>query len=371
MSSISRMRERAGPVRPRWRALVSGASAATLTAVAALSLPGAASATGADRPDTGSLTIVQEVVPLGKEGEEAVPGSPRGGLDVRLTLTGPGGAGAADQDGDADSDSDREGYEHGDTVTIDASVPVGHEGHEGCVVTTARLTEANGEKVDEPLPVDVTLTGRGDTYTVTHSVVCDGTEPRTAGESEKPGASGTSEPPESPVRPESSGSLGAPEAPEPSEPPRSPVSSGPPEPSGPEPSDPAPAPQSNAAPQPDPQPEHAPRSDPRGSVDPLDESSASSGPSPRPSPSFGPMSRVGPGDRTDGSDLGQGDLDLLSGGHTGDSGQDGEHPRRPLALTGPSVGFAASGALLLTGLGLAAVLIARERRQARALRVGA
>jgi hypothetical protein len=83
---------------------------------------------------------------------------------------------------------------------------------------------------------------------------------------------------------------------------------------------------------------------------PLPLPSPSSGPGGEPSAAAASGPTVEPGDRPGGPDFG----DLEDPG-----------PQGPLALTGTSMGFAISGALLLTGLGLGIRLIARERRYAR------
>ncbi|WP_121182059.1 hypothetical protein [Nocardiopsis sp. Huas11] len=602
MSSISRMRDLARSMRSRWRALVSGAAAMALAGTAAVTVPGAASATPVDRPDTGSLTVVLATVPQGNEGEDVtgaspagegrafdaesttaeiggLPGSrtttgdgtgsvrfglayPRGidtapitvrgaelsedglvtqdganavcadpavgekrlpvantdpasdskaggagftvevpagaavtctvyqrqeaadvrvdllwvvdgeelapesrpeGFDARLTLTGPGGTGAVIQDWGVA----REGYGVGDTVTVDVSALVGHDGYDGddeCVLTAARLTGAGGETVAESLPADVTLPEPRSAYTVVNEVVCgdaasEASDVPESGATEElleapepPDDSGSSESPEgyapdeSPESAETSESSEPSETPEPYGPanpsdspepytPDASLPSSSPEPSGapgtdvteepqesPEPPEPSESPESNATDEssespevPEPsepsEPSESPESpgpsessesnapnaspdapepsDPTSSVESIDELPPSSpeppspsGPAPEPlpssepSPASGPMPPLGPGDGPDAPDRGQGGLgappDLGTGGHpghsghTGDSGRGGDRSERPLALTGPSIGFAVSGALFLTGLGLAVLLVARERRQSRA-----
>ncbi len=423
MSSISPLRDRTRSLRYGCRALVSGTATVTLTAVAAISLPGAVSATGSERPDTGSLTVVQRVVPRSNEGEDVTGSVPTGEgrrFDADTTVSGVEGI-----PGSRTTTGDGTGSVHFVLVhprgTAAAPITVTGAPRSGYGPVTqggANAVCADLSTAGESLPVtnDDSVPGRpGFTVEVPAgaSVTCTVYRRQEAADvrvgelaeqseqtAEVPRPSGPSEQPMPSESPDPAPPSGPLEVPEPSEPPPPPEPSGLPEPSDPappwdrtpseEPTDESPAPSgpppsSSERPSPGPvSPEPAPSPAPPSSERPLpsaepapsrpwspaepsssEPSWSEPQPSERPLPSPAPMPPVPPDDRIGAPDLGEGAPGASDLEPVGDTGREGQRPQRPLALTGPSVGFGISGALFLTGLGLAAVLIARERRQAR------
>ncbi|WP_152617555.1 VWA domain-containing protein [Phaeacidiphilus oryzae] len=86
------------------------------------------------------------------------------GLSARAELTDPAGYQAA-----APWDDTRTGYTVGDEVTVDERTSVTAE---GCRLTGSRITDADGDSVDLPVPHRMTLAQRENDYTLTNTVEC-------------------------------------------------------------------------------------------------------------------------------------------------------------------------------------------------------
>ncbi|MHB9759788.1 hypothetical protein ACYBSK_35865 [Streptomyces sp. BYX5S] len=117
-----------------------------------------------NRPDQAAdVTVDKRWVIDGTEYEHA---DRPDGFEAALNLTGPSGAGATPQDWG----SAREGYEVGDTATVDEEAP---ELPDSCELRERHLVEANGDTVDEALPYDGELTREHNAFTVENVVVCE------------------------------------------------------------------------------------------------------------------------------------------------------------------------------------------------------
>lgn len=100
------------------------------------------------------------------DGEDMPNGEQPDGFDARLMLTGPGDAGPSEQPwGEA-----RTGYLRNESATFDednVQVP-----DPTCRPIQSRVTSANGQPADDPLPYTATLSQEHNSYTVTNTTTC-------------------------------------------------------------------------------------------------------------------------------------------------------------------------------------------------------
>lgn len=98
-------------------------------------------------------------------GTEYAQGEQPSGFTSQLSLTGPDGAGATRQGWDVP----RSGYRITDVTTLSETNTLAWP---LCVLTSSRLTEANGTAVDAAVPYDATLTQPENSYVITTTVTC-------------------------------------------------------------------------------------------------------------------------------------------------------------------------------------------------------
>ncbi|HEY0775854.1 MAG TPA: hypothetical protein VGD51_17345, partial [Nocardioidaceae bacterium] len=115
---------------------------------------------------TASVVVNKEWVVNGEIYANGDPALEQYGLSAQLTLTGPGSAGATDQDWGVV----REGYLAGDVPTIDEEEPVIN--NQLCEFVGGRVTTADEQDVDLALPYSPTLSGGGNSFTITNTVSC-------------------------------------------------------------------------------------------------------------------------------------------------------------------------------------------------------